>query len=97
MFFWKTAKETVPERPIRISSVEWRDGQQSLLATRIRTQDAIALTGGIVYSKRMADWITDRVSFIAPVYRYPGEGEIQALYEGAMRVVRGEEEAKIYE
>ena len=29
MFFWKTAKETVPERPIRISSVEWRDGQQS--------------------------------------------------------------------
>jgi butyrate kinase len=45
----------------------------------------------------MADWITDRVSFIAPVYRYPGEGEIQALYEGAMRVVRGEEEAKIYE
>ena len=27
MFFWKTAKETVPERPIRISSVEWRDGQ----------------------------------------------------------------------
>ena len=36
-------------------------------------------------------------TFIAPVYRYPGEGEIQALYEGAMRVVRGEEEAKIYE
>ena len=27
MFFWKTAKETVPERPIRISSVEWRDGE----------------------------------------------------------------------
>lgn len=41
MFFWKTAKETVPERPIRISSVEWRDGQQSLLATRIRTQDML--------------------------------------------------------
>ena len=35
MFFWKTAKETVPERPIRISSVEWRDGQQSLLAKRV--------------------------------------------------------------
>lgn len=68
------------------------------LATTVNGRvDAIALTGGIVYSKRMADWITDRVSFIAPVYRYPGEGEIQALYEGAMRVVRGEEEAKIYE
>ena len=67
------------------------------LATTVNGRvDAIALTGGIVYSKRMADWITDRVSFIAPVYRYPGEGEIQALYEGAMRVERGEEEAKIY-
>ena len=43
MFFWKTAKETVPERPIRISSVEWRDGQQSLLATRIRTQDMLPI------------------------------------------------------
>ena len=43
MFFWKTAKETVAERPIRISSVEWRDGQQSLLATRIRTQDMLPI------------------------------------------------------
>lgn len=34
MFFWKTAKETVPERPIRISSVEWRDGQQSLFSNQ---------------------------------------------------------------
>ena len=59
--------------------------------------DAIALTGGIIYSKMMSDWITDRVSFIAPVYRYPGEGEIQALYEGAMRVERGEEEAGVYQ
>lgn len=68
------------------------------LATTVNGRvDAIALTGGIVYSKRVSDWITDRVSFIAPVYRYPGEGEIQALYEGAMRVVRGEEDVKIYE
>lgn len=67
------------------------------LATAINGRvDAIALTGGIVYSKMMADWITDRVSFIAPVYRYPGEGEIQALFEGAMRVERGEEEVQQY-
>ena len=47
MFFWKKAKETagetVPERPIKISSVEWRDGQQSLLATRIRTEDMLPI------------------------------------------------------
>ena len=67
------------------------------LATTVNGRvDAIALTGGIAHSKRMTDWITDRVSFIAPVYRYPGEGEIQALYEGAMRVERGEEEVQIY-
>lgn len=67
------------------------------LATAVNGRvDAIALTGGIIYSKMMADWITDRVSFIAPVYRYPGEGEIQALFEGAMRVVRGEEEVQYY-
>ena len=47
MFFWKKAKETageiVPARPIKISSVEWRDGQQSLLATRIHTADMLPI------------------------------------------------------
>jgi len=28
---------------------------------------------------------------------YPGEGELLALAEGALRVLRGEETAKIYE
>ena len=43
------------------------------LATTVNGRvDAIALTGGIVYSKRMADWITDRVSFIAPVIPLSG-------------------------
>jgi len=30
-------------KPIKISSVEWRDGQQSLLATRIKTQDMLSI------------------------------------------------------
>lgn len=30
-------------KPIRISSVEWRDGQQSLLATRIKTEDMLPI------------------------------------------------------
>ena len=34
---------------------------------------------------------------LAPVTVYPGEGELLALAEGALRVLRGEETAKIYE
>ena len=43
MFFWKKSADTVPERPVKISSVELRDGQQSLLATRIRTEDMLPI------------------------------------------------------
>jgi len=32
-----------PGKPIRISSVEWRDGQQSLLATRVKTEDMLPI------------------------------------------------------
>lgn len=59
--------------------------------------DAVILTGGLAYSKRLTDWITEMVSFIAPVEVIPGEDELQALYEGAARVINGEEKAKVYE
>ena len=35
--------------------------------------------------------VTERVQWIAPVLRYPGEDELTALAEGAMRVLRNEE------
>jgi butyrate kinase len=59
--------------------------------------DFIVLTGGIAYDKRFVQWIIDRVSFIAPVKVHPGEDEMIALAEGVLRVLRGEEEAKIYQ
>lgn len=58
--------------------------------------DAIVLTGGIAYSTRLVQWITERVSFLAPVLVFPGEGEMEALAAGALRVHRGQEECKIY-
>ena len=58
--------------------------------------DAILLTGGIAYSKLFTDKITDYVSFLAPVIVYPGEDEMQALAMGGLRVLRGEEKAKIF-
>ncbi|MBC7082263.1 MAG: butyrate kinase [Bacillota bacterium] len=58
--------------------------------------DAIILTGGLAHSRRLVEWIRDRVSFVAPVMVYPGENEMQALAEACLRVLRGEEEAKAY-
>ncbi|ABR50382.1 Butyrate kinase [Alkaliphilus metalliredigens QYMF] len=59
--------------------------------------DAIILTGGIAYDKVFTQWIKERVEFITEVLIYPGEDEMIALAEGGLRVLRGEEEAKIYE
>lgn len=58
--------------------------------------DGIILTGGLAYSGRMVNWLKERTSFIAPIYLYPGEDELQALAEGALRVLTGEEAARIY-
>ena len=58
--------------------------------------DAIILTGGIAYSEMMTGWIEDRVSKMAEVVIYPGEDEMIALAEGALRVLYKEEEAKEY-
>ncbi|MGB9824159.1 MAG: butyrate kinase [Candidatus Hydrothermia bacterium] len=59
--------------------------------------DAIVLTGGLAYYKDFVNWVERRVKFIAPLKVYPGGDEMRALAEGALRVLRGEEEAKIYE
>ncbi|OUN22916.1 butyrate kinase [Flavonifractor sp. An82] len=58
--------------------------------------DAILLTGGIAYSKYVTSRIERYVSFIAPVVVYAGEDEMKSLALGGLRVLRGEEQAKIY-
>ncbi len=58
--------------------------------------DAIVLTGGLAHDEMFVNWIKERVSFIAPVLVYPGGDEMRALAAGALRVLRGEEEAKKY-
>ncbi|MFL6555001.1 MAG: butyrate kinase, partial [Bacillus sp. (in: firmicutes)] len=58
--------------------------------------DAIVLTGGLAYGQGFVKAITERISWIADVIVHPGENELQALAEGALRVLRGEEEEKIY-
>lgn len=58
--------------------------------------DAVILTGGVAYDEKFTGWIEEMVGFIAKVIIYPGEDELEALAEGGLRVLRGEEEAKIY-
>ena len=58
--------------------------------------DYIILTGGIAYSKDLTAKLTNYVDFIAPVEVVPGEDELQALAEGAYRVLAEEEVAKEY-
>lgn len=58
--------------------------------------DAIILTGGIAYSKRMTDLISDSVSFLGHIEILAGENELESLAFGALRVLSGEEEAKTY-
>ena len=62
---------------------------------RVR-QDAILLTGGIAYSQYVTSEIEKRVSFLAPVVVYPGEDEMRSLALGGLRVLRGQETAKIF-
>lgn len=58
--------------------------------------DAIVLTGGISRDDRLMAWVEDRTRFIAPVHRFPGEFEMEALALGVLRVLRGEEAEKEY-
>lgn len=58
--------------------------------------DAVIITGGVAHSSMIIDRITERVSFLARILRYPGESEMEALRDGALRVLRGEETAGEY-
>ena len=58
--------------------------------------DAIILTGGMAYGKPMVNLISEKVGFIAPIVVYPGEDEMLALAQGAIRVLSGEEKVKEY-
>ena len=69
----------------------------SMATTLCGDVDKIIITGGLAYDKDLTSLIKERVSFIADVVVFPGEEELLALYEGAYRVINGEEKAKIYE
>lgn len=58
--------------------------------------DGIVLTGDYTYGDAFIQSIVDRVAWISDVFIIPGEDELQALVEGTLRVLKGEEEGKRY-
>ena len=58
--------------------------------------DRVIFTGGIAYSEKVVQEAYEMVSYLAPLEVVPGEMEMEALALGALRVLRGEEEAKEY-
>ncbi len=58
--------------------------------------DQIVVTGGIAYDKYVVAKLKERAGYIAPFTVYPGEDELLALAQGALRVMNGEEKAMEY-
>jgi butyrate kinase len=68
-----------------------------LMATVLKGHvDAIYVTGGLAYSDRLLSWISERTGWIAPLLVYPGEDEMLALAQGALRVLEGQETPQDY-
>jgi butyrate kinase len=56
----------------------------------------VVLTGGLVFSKMLVDLISNYIGFIAPVIIIPGELELEAMANGAVRALRGKEKVLVY-
>ena len=58
--------------------------------------DGIIITGGIALSDRFTEDLKAYIGRLAPFFVVAGENEMEALAEGAFRVIDGQEEAKRY-
>ena len=58
--------------------------------------DAILLTGGLMRFDDVKEHISSRCEWIAPIFVYPGEYEMEALAYNALQVLLGNEEVKTY-
>ena len=58
--------------------------------------DAILLTGGMAHSDYIVSELRKRIGFLAPVYIFPGENEMQALALNALAVLQGKRKINIY-
>ena len=71
--------------------------QIGAMATALKGNvDGILITGRYTRFRKLLDYIRDYTGWIAPIFIYENEVEQEAMCAGALRVLRGEEEARIY-
>lgn len=58
--------------------------------------DAVVITGGLARSRYFTGLITEYTSFLGYHLIYPGEDEMEALAQGALRVIKKEEFPRTY-
>ncbi len=58
--------------------------------------DRIIVTGGIAYGTDVVNALREKTEWIAPFTVYPGEDELLALAQGAIRALNGEEKVMEY-
>ena len=94
----KAAAEGDKEIAATVDAFHYQIGKEvgAMAAVMKGKVDQIILTGGIAYGQETVDAITDMVGWIAPITVYPGEDELLALAQGALRVLNGEEPARVY-
>lgn len=73
--------------------IKWIGSMSTVLKGQV---DGILLTGGLLRFDDVIVQIRESCEWIAPVSVYPGEFEQEAMAAGALRVLRGEETAKVY-
>jgi butyrate kinase len=66
------------------------------VASKCKAQ-AIIITGGIAYNNKVTEDLREYVGGLTEYHIYPGENEMEALAEGAFRVIDGEEKAQEYD
>jgi butyrate kinase len=96
---WERADQGDQDAMLVLEAMAWQLGKDiGAMATVLRGRvDAVLLTGGLANDERLMEMVRERVAWIADVVVIPGEAEMEALCEGALRVLRGEERAKQYE
>lgn len=94
----KKAEEGDPKSDLILSAMAYQVGKEigSLCSVLEGQIDAILLTGGIANNTFVVNKIVKMVKCFAPVKIYPGEEEMQALAENALRVLMNEEECMVY-
>ncbi|MBI9066774.1 MAG: butyrate kinase [Salinivirgaceae bacterium] len=65
------------------------------VASKCKAQ-AIIITGGIAYNEPFINDLKEYVGALTEFHVFPGENEMEALAEGAFRVIDGEEQAQEY-